>query len=61
MKELRLSGNNFSYLPDCIFPEIDGSIIVQPGMTNLRLLALDDNPLLGLDEVAPCVDAYVRV
>ena len=61
LKELRLSGNNFTYLPDCMFPEIDGSIIVKPGMTNLRVLALDDNPLLGLDEVAPCFDAYVHM
>ena len=44
-----------------MFPEIDGSIIVKPGMTNLRVLALDDNPLLGLDEVAPCFDAYVHM
>ena len=34
-----------------MFPEIDGSNVVKPGMTNLRVLALDDNPLLGLDEV----------
>ena len=51
LKELRLSGNNFKYLPDCIFPEMDGSVIVKPGMTNLRVLAINDNPLLGLDEV----------
>ena len=50
LKELRLSGNNFSYLPDCIFPEMDGTIVKQAGMTNLRVLAIDDNPLLGLDE-----------
>lgn len=50
LEELRLSGNNFSYLPDCMFPVIDGSIIKEPGMTNLRVLAIDRNPLLGLDE-----------
>ena len=44
-----------------MFPEIDGSVIVQPGMTSLRLLALDGNPLLGLDEVASCLDAYVHM
>ena len=51
LRELRLSGNNFSYLPDCICsPEMDGSIIKKPGMTALQLLTLDNNPLLGLDE-----------
>ena len=50
LKELRLSGNNFKYLPDCIFPVMDGTITVEAGMTGLRVLAINDNPLLGLDE-----------
>jgi len=32
LEELRLSGNNFSYLPKCLFPETDGTLIAEAGV-----------------------------
>lgn len=50
MSELRLSGNNFSQVPEALFPQG-----IDPGMTNLRVLAIDHNPLLTVhDNLATC-------
>jgi len=50
LRELRLSGNNFSEVPEAIFTRGQDA-----GMTNLRLLALDHNPLRSVhDDLATC-------
>jgi Leucine-rich repeat (LRR) protein len=54
LQELRLSGNNFRYLPQCIFPAPSTDDDAGPGMTSLRILAIDHNPLLGIDEDMAC-------
>ena len=45
LRELRLSYNNFQEVPSSIFPSAQ-----DPGMTGLRVLALDHNPLKRVDD-----------
>ena len=50
LEELRLSGNSFKFLPESILPDASSA-----GFVNLRVLAMDNNPVVMVDEdIAVC-------